>query len=295
MKRYYEVRKLLPNDFNHKVINDFLLSLKIANRSEITIDLYRRFLERFFSEMNEPFLTLLPDVVQEWFAKNEGGVKESTLKTRLSILFSFFTFCVQEGHIAKIPLKRRWLPRLPQAIPKYLENEDIAKLRQYIEKESLRNQLLVEFLLTSGCRIAEVHALNIRDIDLDNRSARVLGKGKKIRQVHFSEKCAILMERYLDIHPQVTDALFVSSIGDGDRIGIRIMQKIIRKIGIDAGLSSPLYSHRLRHTFATVLLAKGAELSFIGDELGHRDLGTTQIYARLPKREVVAMYRKFMG
>ncbi|WP_248892450.1 site-specific integrase [Bacillus methanolicus] len=81
----------------------------------------------------------------------------------------------------------------------------------------------------------------------------------------------------------------------GTRLSVRMMQEILYKIGEKANLSTKLYPHRLRHTFATELLAKGAELSFISDELGHADLGTTQIYARLPKKEIITQYRKFMG
>ncbi len=158
---------------------------------------------------------------------------------------------------------------------------------------SLRNQLLVEFMLTSGCRVGEVHQLNREDVDFENRTARVIGKGKKIRQVHFSDKCAVLLDRYIDSCPQTSPALFVTTTGT--RLGTRRIQKIIQDIGEKAGFDKRLHPHRLRHTFATELLAKGAELSFIGDELGHSNLETTQIYARLPKREIIALYRKYMG
>lgn len=154
---------------------------------------------------------------------------------------------------------------------------------------------MFEFLLSSGCRIGEVNKIDQENIDLENRTAIVLGKGKKFRQVHFSVKCALLLERYLEFRKDNEPALFVTLTGGHHRLARDTMRKIIGKMGKEAGLVGSLHPHRLRHTFATELLAKGAELSFISDELGHSNLMTTQIYARLPKREIISMYRRFMG
>ncbi|MFD5853873.1 tyrosine-type recombinase/integrase [Cytobacillus pseudoceanisediminis] len=294
MDKYWELTKSLPNTVNQEIVSDFLLSLKLANRSERTITLYRLFLERFFTDIKEPFFSLTSDAIQEWFFKNQGHVKEATLRFRLSVLSSFYTFCIQEEHLQLSPIKRRWFPRIPKSIPKDLEKEDIAKARLESENTSLRNQLLIEFMLTSGCRVGEMHQLDREDVNMKNRTARVVGKGKKIRQVHFSEKCAVLLERYTDSIPSnLSSALFVTETGK--RLGIRMIQKIVKKVGEKAGLTTKLHPHQLRHTFATELLAKGAEISFISEELGHSDIGTTQIYARLPKREIVSLYRKYMG
>lgn len=198
---------------------------------------------------------------------------------------------MQEEYLERSPIKNRWYPRLPEPIPKYLGKRDIAITRQHSEKMSLRNQVLVEFLFTSGCLVGEVHRLNKADVDLEKRIARVVGKGRKIRDMHFSEKCAILMERYFDNHH--SEALFIKS--SGERLSISGMQCVIKKLKKEAHLPSSLHPHRFRHTFATELLSKGAELSFISDELGHANLQTTQIYARLSKSEIIALYRKYMG
>ncbi|QOK25893.1 tyrosine-type recombinase/integrase [Cytobacillus oceanisediminis] len=293
MNKYWELTKALPNEANHEAVSEFLLSLKVANRSRTTIILYRGFLERFFSDIKVDFTEISSEVILEWFQRINGKVKETSLRFYLSVLASFYNFCIQEEYLKRTPIKRRWFPRLPQPIPKYLEREEIAKTRQQSEKESLRNQALLEFMLTSGCRISEVHRLNREDVDLENRTVKVVGKGKKIREVHFSEKCAILLERYITATPQNAQALFVTSTGK--RLAIRTMNTIITEIGEGAGLGKGLHPHRLRHTFATELMAKGAELSFISEEMGHSSLSTTQIYVRLPKREIIALYRKYMG
>lgn len=295
MNQYWELTKQLPNKENQEVVNDFLLNLKLSNRSESTIIHYRRCLEGFFEGREESFSSLSSDEIIQWFRKHHGHVKDKTFKNRLSILSSFYTFCVQEAYMEHSPIKKRWFPRLPKPVPKYLEKEEVAKTRQQSENWPLRDQLLVEFMLSSGCRVGEIHGLDLKDVNVEERTANVVGKGNKIRQVHFTEKCALLFERYLEMRKESSSQALFLTLTTGKRLGTRRMQDIIERIGKQAGLKTKLHPHRIRHTFATELLSKGAELSFIGDELGHKDMSTTLIYARLPKQEILAQYRKFMG
>lgn len=293
MEKYWELTVELPNYETHEVINEFLLSLKLANRSPSTVKLYRCFYEKFFTELNKSYKKLTSEEILAWFHEYQKNVKEATLLLKMSVLSSFYKFCVEEEYLGQSPMKSRWFPRLPKSLPKYLEKKEIAKMRQQTEKNSLRNQLIVEFLLTSGCRVAEAVALNREDINIENRTANVLGKGRKIRKIHFSEKCAILFERYFEEVPGPIEALFVQSTRK--RIGVRVIQIIMNTIGKEIKLQGSLHPHRLRHTFATELVTKGAELSFISEELGHSSIETTQIYARIPNAELITMYRKYMG
>lgn len=296
MDKYWALTKTLPNQENQIAVGNFLLSLKLSNRSERTILGYRRFLEWFFGDMEDSFSSLPSDKILQWFQANRGQVKDSTYRQRLDVLSSFYNFCVEESLVERSPIKRRWFPRLPKPVPKYLDKGDIAKVRNESEQTSLRNQAILEFMLATGCRVGEVHKLNIEDVDFENRIARVVGKGSKIRHVHFTEKSAVLLERYLEFRQdKESSALFLTERRKATRLGIWGISKVISKLGENAGLASRLHPHRLRHTFATELLAKGAELSFISTELGHADLETTLIYARLPQQEIVAQYRKFMG
>lgn len=295
MNNYQKWEVFLPNKENQQVVNDFLLNLKLANRSEQTIISYKNYLREFFGDKAETYSELTSDQILKWFQRNKSHLKESTYKQNLIVLSSFYNFCVREELIERSPIKKRWIPRPPKAVPKYLDKGEIAKIRQTIEGYPIRDQAIVEFLLTSGCRIREVHSLNVGEVDLENRTARVVGKGKKIRYVHFSDKCAILLERYLGNGNQAKDSPLFMKDDSGERLSIAIIQSTMSKLGVDAGLSGRLHAHRFRHTFATELLAKGADLSFISDELGHADLMTTQIYARLPNQAILSQYRKFMG
>ncbi|MDQ0154247.1 tyrosine-type recombinase/integrase [Robertmurraya andreesenii] len=293
--KYWEVDIILANNINKERINEYLLSIYVLNYSKDTINGYRYNLQVFFKGKKELFSTITSDEILQWLSHAQKKYKEKTITNYLITLNSFFSFCVEEGYIDKSPMKMRWYPRLPKPIPKYLNKEEVAKIRNHCEKENLRNRVLVEFLLTSGCRIGEVHQLNRTDVDLENRTAIVFGKGKKFRQVHFSVKCCLLLEQYLDLRKDKELALFVTSVGKPRRLSKDWLKKIINKVGKVSGISGTLHPHRLRHTFATDLLSKGADLSFIGEELGHKQLKTTQIYASLPEQKIVALYRKYMG
>ena len=292
-EEYWVLKKTLVNARNQEVINEFLLSMRLSNLSEFTINRYSLFLGSFFHKKEEDFVSLTSDCILTWLIQHQNKWKETTVCKYLSILNSFFCFCVEEGYMEKSPIKMRWFPRKPQSIPKYLEKGEVAKIRLLCESEKIRDRAIVEFFFATGCRIGEVHGLDKEHIDFENRTGIVIGKGKKIRTIHFTEKCSVILERYLATRTDNQPALFVSKWGE--RIKQSYIREMVKKLGESANLPNSLHPHRFRHTFATDLLTKGASLSFIADELGHKDVKVTQTYARFPKREILSMYRKYMG
>lgn len=296
VERHWEVQIDLPNKKNQDAINEYLLSLKVMNYSWKTIKGYRLSLQHFFGNRMELFADITSEIILDYLHIYAEGRKETTFSQYLNALKSFYDFYVDEGYLEKSPIKSRWFPRIPISVPKYLGKDEVVKVRQVSEKDLLRNRALLEFLLSSGCRIGEVHKLNWADVDLENRTAIVIGKGSKIRTVHFTERSSMLLERYLETRKDQNPALFVTINGRKPRrLSINRMQVVLGKMGERANLMGTLFPHRFRHTFATDLLEKGAELSFISDELGHNNLKTTKVYANLPKRKIISMYRKYMG
>ena len=136
--------------------------------------------------------------------------------------------------------------------------------------------------------------LTIQDVNLDKRTVEVVGKGKKIRHIHISEECALVLRKYLQTRTaDESQPLFLSKFKE--HLGAKGIYKITTTLGKQAGLNRTLNPHSCRHTFATNMLARGAELEFIADELGHTDLNTTRVYARIPSEEMMIAYQNIMG
>jgi integrase/recombinase XerD len=277
-----------------KILNEYLLSLKLANKAEATITKYLWILERFFRECPIPVDILTSEDVLKWLNAYSNGKSPKTIDLVLSSLSSFFKFCIEEDYMENMVIKSRWRPKIPQALPRYLNEQEYARVKLVAESLPLRDRALILFLFSSGCRRQEVANLNIQDINLEQRTAKVRGKGNKIRTVHFSEECALILKGYLKTRNFVeTDAVFLN------RKGLRLLPKgiyeVIKKVGKKAGLNQALHPHICRHTFATNMLARGADLEFIAEEMGHANLNTTRVYARIPTEDMKIAYQNKMG
>lgn len=277
-----------------QILNEYLLSLKLENKATATIIKYRRILERFLLECKIPLEDLTSEEVRKWLDGFSEGKKPRTVDLVLAALSSFFNFCLDEEYMEQTVLKKRWKPKIPKSLPKYLDEFEYAHVKHIAEQLPLRDRALILFLFSSGCRVSEVSNLTIQDVNLKKRTAEVVGKGKKIRHIHFSEECALVLNGYLQIRTSdPTEPLFKNKFGKSFHVdGI---QQVLKKVGIKADLKQSFHPHICRHTFATTMLARGADLQFIADELGHSDLNTTRIYARIPTEEMIVKYQNIMG
>lgn len=277
-----------------KILNEYLLSLKLANKAESTVSRYRTFLERFFIECLVELEALTSEDVLKWVNQFSVGKKESTVIIALSMLSSFFKFCLVEDYLDKMLMKKRWGPKASQPLPKFLTEQEYARVKMAAEVLPLRDRAIVLFLFSSGCRRSEVAQLLIQDVDLNRRTVVVQGKGKKFRKVHFSEECALIIKEYLGTRSHdVKEPLFMTKYGQ--QLQQQGIYKITTKLGRLAGLKGSLHPHCCRHTFATNMLARGAELEFIADEMGHTNLNTTRVYARIPTEDIMLAYQNIMG
>lgn len=264
----------------------------MENKSETTIANYKNILRKILQDINKPILIWTYDDVLNWINSYAQGKKESSVNSNISVISCLLTYCKIEGYIEKVPIKNRWRRKLPKPMPRYLNNTDISKVRIKAEKLPLRDRALVELLFSSGCRIGEVYNLEIKDVDLEMRTAKVTGKGKKIRYINFSETCKILLNDYINSRQEKDGFLFLNK---NNRLSIRSMQKIISNLGVIAGISKQISPHNFRHTFGTQLAIKGAGIEFIQRELGHSDSNITTRYTNLPVEEIRKEYTRCMG
>jgi integrase/recombinase XerD len=275
------------------ILNEYLSSLKLENKSEATIKTYRWILERFFSNCLTPILELTSDDVLKRLNDLSKGKKPKTIELFLTTLSSFFNFCREEDYLENMIIKKRWRPKLPLSLPRYLNEQEFAQVKLVTESSSLQVRAIILFLFSSGCRRSELSNLNIQDVDIKKRTAIVKGKGKKMRLVHFSEECALVLTNYLQTRTyDKTDPLFINR--REQRLQPFEIYNITLEIGKKAGLKQPLHPHCCRHTFATNMLARGANLEFIAAELGHTNLNTTRIYARIPTEDMMLAYQNKM-
>lgn len=159
--------------------------------------------------------------------------------------------------------------------------------------ETDREKAMVEVLYSTGCRISEVQQMNINDIDFQNQSIRVIGKGDKERTVFFNVKALIYLKKYLNSRTDDDPALFVSMAKPHRRITVRTFQREIKKVAERAAVKKNVHPHVFRHTLATLMLENGADITTVQDVLGHASPKTTMIYAQRSEQKKAENYRRY--
>ena len=217
-------------------------------------------------------------------------MQPSSMNNQIAILRSFFSWLSVEDYIPKDPsinLKER---KVPGRIREPLTLDEMELLRQTCTK--LRDSLLVEFAYSTGCRVQEISDVDIKDLDFNDMSLHVIGKGDKEREVCFNVRTKFLLKKYLAERTDDNPALFVTEDYPYNRLGTRAIEKRITKIAKLAHFTKTVSPHVFRHTIATHLLAAGMPLHMVQIFLGHNDPKITQIYAITNVSNMKNEYRK---
>lgn len=228
------------------------------------------------------------------------GLSKRSAARRLAGARAFFRFLHREGRLAANPGRAVRAPRLDKKLPGHLSEGDVREVFDFAEREAAENTLagaralvILEMLYGSGLRLAELHGLDLGAVDERTRQVRVLGKGRKERIVPVTESAVRALERYALRRAEVTDRtagpLLVNA--RGTRLSRRSIQSAVRRAFERAAGARGLSAHALRHTFATHLLERGADLLAVKELLGHVSLSTTQIYAHTSKERLLRVYR----
>lgn len=225
---------------------------------------------------------------------------KSTVARKLATLRSFYKFLVRRGHLATNPVASIRTPKQDKRLPKFLEVEEIERLLNNCDVNTLlgaRDRAILESLYSTGMRVSEVIALNVSDVDFEDNVVRIRGKGKKERVVPLGPSAAKAMLHYLDLRraqlpPGRSDAeaLFINK--HGQRLSTRSVRRKLDKYLLEAGLDSSVSPHTLRHSFATHMLQRGADLRSVQQLLGHQSLSTTQVYTHITGSKVKEDYDK---
>lgn len=214
-----------------------------------------------------------------------------SIARKLSSMRSFFKFLHREGLIKNNPAVLLMSPRREKRLPKFLTEEEITR---FIESPSTdktvgkRDRAILETLYSTGIRVSELVGLDVHHVDLIGNIVKVSGKGKKERLVPIGSKALEAIKDYLDHRTQSSNVLFLNK--SGGRLSDRGVRNILDKYIQMAGLSYHISPHVLRHTFATHLLDRGADLRCVQELLGHVNLSTTQIYTHITTDRLKKVY-----
>ena len=230
-----------------------------------------------------------------------AGLAPRSVARTIACVRGFYKFLLVEKKVATDPAEDLHAPRAWPALPKYLDLEDVDRLLTQPDVSTprgIRDKALIELLYATGLRVTELLSLKAGDISLDAGYLTCIGKGDKQRIVPLGESAADWIRRYVgEARPALlkgrkTKWLFVNARGGGQlsRVGF---WKLLKEYGIKAGISREISPHVLRHSFATHLLERGADLRAIQMMLGHADLSTTQIYTHVLEARLKTVYDEF--
>jgi integrase/recombinase XerC len=232
----------------------------------------------------------------------ERHLEKTSVARKLACLRTFFKFLIRDGRLKTNPAELISSPRLPKKLPSYLaevEAAAVVEMPQGSSLKDLRDRAILELLYASGLRVRELSGLNDENVDLGQQLVRVFGKGRKQRIVPFGEYAARALTAYLAERDRLGLAqaeddgqvpVFVSV--RGRRLNARDVQRLVEKTRLRLPSGRRLTAHTLRHSFATHLLERGADLRAIQELLGHSSLATTQKYTHVSLEHLRAEYEK---
>jgi len=277
-------------DLSEKV-KSYLSAKKLEGLSPSTLEGYRLELSVFGKYIQKPVSEIATNEIRN-FLGQFSQLKTSSLSRKLSVLKSFFGWLTEEEIIPRDPTRKIKAPKAAKGLPKALSIDELEMMREACI--TARERAMVEVFYSTGGRLAEIHDLNREDIDWQERSVKVVGKGSIEREVLFSFKAAYHLKKYLDSRKDEEHALFVTERRPYRRLSRRGFQREIKLIALRAGISKRVHPHVMRHTLGTLLLNNGADLVAVQAILGHSNPATTQIYARLSDKRKREQYKKYL-
>jgi integrase/recombinase XerD len=285
-------------------ISSFLTHVRVEKGlSPNTVMAYRQDLAKFqvFAQKRKLALAAVTrdDLVDFLAALYRQKLESKSVARNLVTLRNFFRFAQMNELIAEDPSINLESPKIRRSLPGYLRLEDVERLLLQPDQKTplgLRDRAMLEVLYSTGLRVSELVGLRAGDLDSKVGCVRCVGKGDKERLVPVGKKALAMVERYLtEARPQLLGkspavaTLFLNRRGRGlSRVGV---WKILSAYGRRAGLRVALTPHMLRHSFATHLLERGADLRSVQLMLGHSDISTTQIYTHVVEERLKQIYK----
>lgn len=254
----------------------------------------------YISSMNKKVTDVDKNIVRNYLKiLSDLKYNNSTIARKLSSLRSYFTYLLANKKIKNNIFNLINNPKKEKKLPNFLTYQEFEDLIFSIDNNDIyakRNKLILELLLASGLRVSELVNIKLEDIDINNKSIRVVGKGSKERIVYFNLHTETSLKDYLDnsrsklLKNRKSSYLFINN--KSTKLTREGVFEIINKIATKANIKHHLSPHVLRHTFATFLLNEGADIRSVQTLLGHESLSTTQIYTHITSDALKSEYLK---
>ncbi len=266
------------------------------NASAHTLSNYRRDLDQFVSFMGKNDQDLLSihhfDVRRFLGDLQKKEYARASILRKVAAVKSFFKYLWREGIIQENPLASLSSPKKQRSLPSFMTIEEVQRMLEAPDKSDwlgLRDQAILELLYSTGIRVSELVGLNVEEIDFGTELVKVRGKGKKERIVPLGRIAIKTLRNYLMARQDKrTQALFINK--NKGRLTSRSVERLVLKYGRSAGVSKKVTPHTFRHSCATHLLDRGADLRSVQEILGHANLSTTQIYTHVTAEKLKKIY-----
>lgn len=289
-----EKEKQQIKETNDNYINIFLSAKEVEGCSSRTLKYYREIIEKLVDTIDKPIKEVKTEEVRKYLADYKENTKCNavTIDNLRRVLSSFFAWLEDEDYIIKSPVRRIHKVKTPTIIKETLTDENLEKLRD--TSNSVRDLVLIEMLYSTGIRVGELIKLNISDINFEDRSCKVFGKGNKQREVYFDARTKIHLKQYINTRKDENEALFVSRNKPHQRLSIAGIELIVRKLGVKTEINK-VHPHKFRRTLATMAIDKGMPIEQVQKLLGHVKIETTMHYAMVNQNNVKISHRKYIG
>ena len=279
-----------------KEVDNFLHYLKDElNYSEYTIKNYQLDLTDFFKYLNLhkiDYLNILNTHVRGYLKYLDTcNLKNTTISRRISALRTFYNYLLEKNLVTSNIFLIVKNPKLEKKLPNYLSYTEIEDLLNSIDiktADGLMKRLLIELFYSTGCRVGEMVNIKVSDIDLVNKTIKVMGKGSKERIVYYGDYAS----KYLDMYLKGGKKGYLFTGKGGNKLTIYDVEAIVKDIMKHISIKTHVTPHTLRHTFATHLLNNGADIRTVQELLGHANLSTTGIYTHVSSDRLKDVYFK---
>lgn len=271
----------------------YIVSRKIEGLSKKTLELYNLYLDDFFFTVNKRAEDITANDIRVYLytTQENRNISNRTLDSRRTAIHAFFEWAAGEGYIDKNPCRPIKNIKYERVEKKPLTDMELERIRQVCE--TVREKAMIEFLYSTGARVTEVCGVKKADIDFYKGEVVVLGKGNKHRTTYLNARCKLLLKQYFAIRDDESEYLFVSERKPHKVLKKEAIERIVRIIGERAELDRPLTPHLFRHTLATLMLQRGTPIAEVQKILGHVNINTTMIYAKVSDEDVKVSHMKY--